>query len=286
VTKMDTKMMGAGLVVLSVLLAGVWVGKGQMEGNQYTLWKILSGLDSAVATLRKGGAESISSVYSLYKDNLPGYSENSALDNNFKQLAQLPSENVKEENIFALRADIVSAAANSGVSVSPIYTYSLFIILAISALVSFIVTLLTKRMVNWELVRHAKSEVSKYMKEHRAAALKRDTKTLNKLEQRKAEINKLQGTMFSQNFKPTIISTVPLLLLWYIIGAMFSGWVVAWLPLRVDLPVFGPLVAFGFGWWWFLTYLGFSQVFRKILIRENVHMASPAAPAPAKVLPK
>jgi uncharacterized membrane protein (DUF106 family) len=189
-----------------------------------------------------------------------------------------------EENLFTLRADVVAAASLLGVSISPIYTYSIFVVLAISALVAFLITLVTKRMVNWELVRNAKAEVSQYMKEHRAASLKRDVKTLHKLEQRKAEINKLQGVMFSQNFKPTIIYTVPLLLLWYVIGAVFSGWVVAWLPFHIDLPIFGPLVTFGFGWWYFITYLGFSQVFRKILIRER-GVPSPPAPPMAPKLP-
>jgi uncharacterized membrane protein (DUF106 family) len=62
---------------------------------------------------------------------------------------------------------------------------------------------------------------------------------------------------------------VPLFVLWIALGQIFKGWVVAWLPfIRIDLPFIGPLVVFGVGWWYFLTYLGFSQILRKVIIGD------------------
>lgn len=285
--KTDKKVLVASLVILGVILAGICVGRSQ-EGKQYDLWRILSGLDSAVVSLRKGGSVGISYLSSTYTSSLSVENIDNTLDNRIIQAFDIISatakENLTEDNIFALRADVVAAASLLGVSVSPVYTFAVFIILAISVLISLLVTFLTKGMVNWDLVRDAKAKVDAFNKEKRDATMKRDTKRLHKLGERQAEINKYQGVMFSQNFKPTIIYSIPLFLLWVILGAVFSGWVVAWTPFRIDLPIVGPLVAFGFGWWYFLTYLGLSQVFRKIFIREKVRVASTAPPASPQVM--
>ncbi|MEW6593097.1 MAG: EMC3/TMCO1 family protein [Candidatus Hadarchaeota archaeon] len=269
---MDQKIMACA-VILGVLVAGLWVGKVQTSGDQYSLWRVLTGLDSAVATIRKGGSASgiVTTASSIYQQTFTPKLENtvnSGLDNSVRTKFSSMSGTPTEDGILSLRAEVVAAASSAGVAVSPVYGLAIFIILAVGALVALLTTLINRRVVNWEFVRDAKAKVGAFMKEYRAAAMKKDVKHLHKLDQRKAEINKLQSQMFSQTFKPTIIYTIPLLFIWFLLGTVYSGWTVALLPFGVDLPVFGPLVAFGFGWWYFITYLGLSSVFRKILIRE------------------
>lgn len=163
---------------------------------------------------------------------------------------------------------MLRAASLIGVYLPPLYAYSLFIILGIAVVVSLLVTLLNKRLVNWDLVKESKSKIAEFQKELREARSKRDMKQLHKIQQRQGEIVKLQGQMFKQTLKPTIIYLIPLMLLWIILLNVYSGWVVAWLPFSIDLPFFGRLVAFGVGWWYFISYLGFSQIFRKVLIGD------------------
>jgi uncharacterized membrane protein (DUF106 family) len=74
--------------------------------------------------------------------------------------------------------------------------------------------------------------------------------------------------MISQSFKPMIILIIPLLFVYFVLFSVYSGWVVAWLPFSIDLPFFGRLVAFGVGWWYVLPSMGFSQILRKIMIRD------------------
>jgi uncharacterized membrane protein (DUF106 family) len=143
------------------------------------------------------------------------------------------------------------------------------VILAVAIAVAYLVTLLTKRMVNWALVKENKQKVDEYYKEYREATRSRDMKAMHKIKQRQSEIMKLQNQNMMQTLKPTIVYFVPLIILWVTLTGYFSGWVVAWMPfIRIDLPFLGPLVTFGVGWWYFLTYLGFSQIFRKMIIGD------------------
>ncbi|MDI6883653.1 MAG: EMC3/TMCO1 family protein [Hadesarchaea archaeon] len=262
------------MAALTVPILSVGTVQAQGENDQAALKDLLGKLDSAISSLRRGdsggASTAVSNASTIYKSNFSPRVEN--IDNQldtkiaqaFSSLAQTPVE----ENIFVLRVDVSRAANLIGVSLSPIYTYSMFIILGVGVVMSLLITLVNKRVVNWDLVRENKAKIAEFQKELRDARSKRDMKQLHKIQQRQGEIAKLQGQVLSQTFKPAIFYFIPLILIWNLLGAVYSGWVVAWLPFTIDLPVFGRLVAFGIGWWYFLTYLGFSQIFRKILIRE------------------
>lgn len=244
----------------------------QAGDDQPDLALLVNKLDTSISSLRKGDDSGalLSEASTLYSENFAPLVENRDNELNTRINGAFDSlkDNPVEENIFLLRADVLRAASLIGVSLPPLYAYSLFIILGVGVAVSLLVTLLNKRMVNWDMVRRNKAEIAKFQKEYREASSKKDMKQLHKLQQRQSEIMKLQGQMFTQTLKPTIIYIVPLLLLWMVLTNIYSGWVVAWLPFGIDLPILGRLVAFGVGWWYFITYLGSSQIFRKILIRD------------------
>lgn len=271
-------VIGAGLV------------QAQGEDSQTALKKMLNDLDTSITCLRRRDIDDakglISGARSNYDENFSVENDRPDLHNEITQAfdslseslnewasyPQISNENLQqsEEDVFVLRAKVSQAASLKGVSLSSLYTYSMFIILGITAVASLIITLLTKRLVNWDQVRENKAKMSEYLKELRAAQSKRDMKQIHKLQQRQAEIRRLQSQVFGATLKPTIIYIIPMILLFYTLTGMYSGWVVAWSPFNIGIPILAPegLVAFGVGWWYILTYMGFSQIFRKILIRD------------------
>jgi uncharacterized membrane protein (DUF106 family) len=252
---------------LSVSIFGTGSVHAQGENAQANVTTLVRTLDTSISSLRKGdenGAKTLIGQAENYYENYLIPSGEIPFDNKIKTaFTSLLKENAVEENIFALRADILQIA-----SLPPLYAYSLFIILGIAVMVSLLATLLNKRMVNWDLVRKNKAEIAKYQKELREAMSKRDAKEVHKLQQRRGEISKLQGEMLTQTLKPTIVYIIPMMAIYLLLFNFYSGWVVAWLPFSIDMPFLGRLVAFGVGLWYFITSFGFSQIFRKIMIRD------------------
>ncbi len=271
---MQKKMMVLLIVAaLSLSVLGAGSVQAQGENDQANLATLVNKLDTSITSLRKGDtgpSTLISDASTIYQSSFSPRLENidNSLNTKINQAFTSLAQNPVEENIFALRADVLRAASLIGISLPPLYAYSLFILLGVGVVVSLFVTLLNKRLVNWDFVRENKAKISEFQKELREARSKKDMKQMHKLQQRQSEIMKLQGKMFKQTMKPTIIYIIPLLLVWTILLNVYSGWVVAWLPFSIDLPIFGRLVAFGVGWWYFITYLGISQIFRKIMIRD------------------
>ncbi|MGQ9788875.1 MAG: EMC3/TMCO1 family protein [Candidatus Hadarchaeaceae archaeon] len=267
------------LVVLALMLLFALMLQGlaqaQGAGDSDDLFRIINNLDTSAATLRRGDSASAKSLINqTLEDYLTSFSSSVAgvdisLDEQIKGKFATASQTPTEAEILSLRSDISRAASMVGVRLSPVFEYSLFIILGISITVSLFVNIITKKMVNWELVKQNKEKISAFQKEYREAMKKRDTKLVHKLQLQQPEINKLMMQNTSQTLKPSIIYMIPLFILWIALNGYYKGWVVAWLPfVRIDLPFIGPLVVFGVGWWYFVTYLGFSQIFRKIMIGD------------------
>ncbi len=253
------------------------VGAEEAENEQMTYKELLQTVDSSIISLRQGGSASgaLSQAKTLYH-NFVGPHENTInnstelieIDNRITQAFNSLQQSAAEENIRALRSDISLMASELGVGLSSIYEYALFVVLGIGIFVSLLVTLITRRVVNWERMRQIKAEVSAFQKELREAQSKRDMKSVHKLQQDQKRIMSLQGQMMKENFKPTLFYIVPYFIFWFILMGIYGGWVVAWLPFRLDLPFFGTWVSCGFLSWYILTYFGSSQIWRKLLIRD------------------
>jgi len=270
-----------GVLLLVGLLAFALVGSvGAQSATSEDLEAIVKSLDSAVVNLRKGAGVStpLNNARTVYENKFS--SEVASKDNqlnsqilsSFTSVSQSPSE----ENIFELKSNVVKAAGLLGISVSPLYSYSIFIIAGITFILSLLITLFNKRVVNWEMVNRYKAEISQFMKEYREVLRRQDRKRIHKLEPRMKEIQKMQGVVMSQTMKPTLYYFIPLIILWYTLAGIFKGWVVAWLPFSINLPIYGQWVACGFGWWYLLTFFAFSTILRGILIPEG----RPITPTP------
>ncbi len=270
------------IAVLLLASFGAVVGAEGTADEQETYKKLLQSIDGSIGGLRRGGdpSDSLSSARGLYDNLIVGRYENEDFDNN-QELIDLDNQidntfatlislgkDAQKENIRALRSDISLMTSELGIALSPIYEYALFIILGVGVFVALLITLINRRVVNWELIRDIKAKVSAFQKELRDAQSKHDMKRIHKLQQDQKQILSLQGKMMKENFKPMLFYIVPYFIFWFILSGMYSGWVVAWLPFRLDLPFFGSWVSCGFLSWYLITYFGFSQIWRKLLIRD------------------
>ena len=264
--------------LIAVLLLASFVTIVGAEGagdGQETYKKLLQTIDSSIVSLRQGGSASgsLGQAQTLYNnlvenENFDDRPELMETDNRITQAFSSLQQSATEENIRDLRSDISLMAGELGIGIPFIFEHALFVILAIGIFVALLITLITRRVVNWDRLRNIKAEVSAFQRELRDARSKQDMKRLYKLQQDQKRIMALQGQMMKENFKPMLFYIVPYFIFWFILSSIFSGWVVAWLPFRLDLPFFGTWASCGFLSWYLLTYFGFSQVWRKMLIRE------------------
>lgn len=254
------------------------VGAEEAEDEHGTYKVLLQTVDSSIISLRQGGSASgsLSQARTLYNslvgpyenDNFGGSPKLIEINNRITQAFNSLQQSATEENIRVLRSDISLMASELGIGLSSIYEYALFVVLGIGIFVSLLITLVTRRVVNWERMREIKAEVSAFQKELREAQRKQDMKSVHNLQQDQKRIMALQGQMMKENFKPTLFYIVPYFIFWFILMGIYGGWVVAWLPFRLDLPFFGTWVSCGFLSWYLLTYFGSSQLWRKLLIRD------------------
>lgn len=253
------------------------VGAEEAEDEHETYKVLLQTVDSSIISLRQGGSASGSlsqartrynSLVDPYENEINNSTELIEIDNRITQAFNSLQQSATEENIRVLRSDISLMANELGIGLSSIYEYALFVVLGIGIFVSLLITLITRRVVNWERMREIKAEVSAFQKELREAQRKRDMKSVHSLQQDQKRIMALQGQMMKENFKPTLFYIVPYFIFWFILMGIYGGWVVAWLPFRLDLPFFGTWVSCGFLSWYLLTYFGSSQIWRKLLIRD------------------
>jgi len=266
-------------VVAFVLVAGLaTLVKAQSEDRQNAFKQALYKLDMSIDSLRKADNSGVTSNLSNALAEYNKFSENvdNALDNridnaldsrikaNFSSLSQTPVE----EDIRALRADVSLAASKLGISLSFVFNHSVLFILFISIVFAFVVTLISKRVVNWEDVKQKKKRVSEWQKALMDAQRKKDMKAVHKLQQEQKEMMALQGQVMMASFKPAIFYMVPYFILWMALSGFYSSWVVAWLPFNLPLPIIGTTVSLGFLGWYLLTYFGFSSIWRRLLIGD------------------
>jgi len=264
------------IIVLATLfsasLAGV-MAQQVMGVNQDNVRNVLQKIDSSIITLRKEGTDAAKASLQSAQGEIQKISSSvenvdNVLKNKIETDYNSALSSADEDSIRALRADVSLAASKLGASISVIYEHAIFFILAIAVVFSLIITLITKRVVDWPKVKQIKKEVDDWRKSLLEAQRKKDMKRLYKLQQDQKRIMGLQGQVMMASLKPAIFYIVPYFLLWTWLGGMYSGWVVAWLPFSLPLPIVGTMVSFGFLPWFLLSYFGFSSIWRKLLIGD------------------
>lgn len=264
-----------GVLVACLLLAGlvemVWA---QSKSDPEILKGLLLDLDSSMHNLRKGerlaASQRISRAQRAYSD----LTENRItptlvdLDNSINQSFEEMSRNPSESGVRELRSNVLLMAGKLGVSIPFVFEHAMFVVLGISALVSLVITLLSKRMVDWEKIRQIKAEVESWRKQMLEAQRRRDMKRLFKLKQDQRRIMALQSQMMTSSFKPMVLYLIAFFIFFYAVRGFYGNWVMVWLPFTLSLPIYGTLVSLGAFGWFIICYWGSSSVWRKLLIRD------------------
>ncbi len=110
-------------------------------------------------------------------------------------------------------------------------------ILGISLVLAVITSLVNKRLLDIPRLRKITAEVQAWSSEYFKAQRSKDTKALEKLNKKKAYVDKMRGEMMSQQFRPTLFFAVPLLVLFYVLNTFYGTRMVALLPF-VPVPPF------------------------------------------------
>lgn len=131
----------------------------------------------------------------------------------------------------------------------------LCMLVAGTSALSLFSTMVQKKMIDLDLVRTLKADMKKLQKE--AKECKNDVDKLSKLTSKQLELSK---ELMSQQMKPTLVSSLPILLAFFIFGKYFS-------EVAIALPVTLPFIGAQIGWigTYILVMLVTSLLFRKAM---------------------
>jgi len=202
-------------VVAFVLVAGLatLVKAQSAQDDQAALKQALYNLDMSIDSLRKGDNDGsknyLSNARTIYLDNLNlgGRIENvdNALNNDIKTNFNWLSQTPVEDNIRALRANVLLAASEVGISLSFIFNHSILFILLISIIFAFVVTLISKRVMFWTEKKRMQKRVSDWEEALTDAQRRNDMEMVHKLQREQKEIIELKEKINMASSKPEII---------------------------------------------------------------------------------
>lgn len=107
---------------------------------------------------------------------------------------------------------------------------STFFIIAISVTVSLATTLLNRRFIDKEKFAIWQREINRWNAEKKRAMKTKDKKLLAKVKKQEARMLQLQSKMSSQQLKTSMITFIPMLIMWQILAGFYGNVAVAHLP--------------------------------------------------------
>lgn len=121
--------------------------------------------------------------------------------------------------------------------------YSTFFTLALASAVSLATTLLNRKFINKEQVTAWQHEINKWNSDKNLAKKTGDKKLLAKVKKQEPRILQLQSKMFSAQMKTSLVTFIPLIIIWQVLIGFFTDTAVARLPgffgePPLDLPFF------------------------------------------------
>ncbi len=267
-------------IVALVLCAGlitVAIAQGVSDGERVR--NMLSNVDRSIGAVRRddfvGARVALSGARTLYENIQPSVENvdnelNQRITQSFELLIDnrmLENEEIpkgeKEDQLRSLRTDLRAAASAVGIHLPFYLQYAMFIILAASVFLSLVIVALIRRSVDWQGMKQLRAELSTLGKEMREAYRKRDVKSIHKLQPR---YRQLTGKMTGFTLRQMVVTMPPYFFMWWLLGRVYAGWVVAWLPFGVDLPFVGFWTSCGFLSWLIITYFGSSMIMRRLFL--------------------
>ncbi|TFF89268.1 MAG: DUF106 domain-containing protein [Promethearchaeota archaeon] len=149
-------------------------------------------------------------------------------------------------------------------------------ILALSMGIVTGTSLFARFMMDLPRLKRYQGEIDKHKKMEKKAEETRDRKLMVKVKRKQKYIEKIQRKMMWQRFKPTLITMVPFMVMFFVLNWLFSGVFVAVFPFNAwEVPLIGTLISGrpfsprGFGLYFFGFYLtssfGFSFIIQKVM---------------------
>lgn len=255
---------------------GTVFAQSDSEASKENYKNLLNTTDGIIRSLRFGKDESAENRLSVLEDNYYSVFPDAGPEFGNKINSLENKSDLKIENIKALRSMVVETGRSNGLSLPFIYKYAVLVILGVSFGLSFTANMISRVFVDWEKVNRVKREQSELKDELNEARKESNTKKVHKLQSKQQEfMQEHMGTLFSP-MKTIIIIIIPFIIVFSLMRGAYGGWVVAWLPFNlpwphIGLPLLnrffsGTIASLGFFGWYILSYFGFSQFWRKILI--------------------
>ncbi len=183
-----------------------------------------------------------------------------------EQLYNLARNSTSENRIKDLRSKVTRMLGELDMGLPVGFAYPSLIILGIFLSLSFLVTVLCKKTVNWEALDEANQTLDDWRKKLMEAKRKKGGKGETKIEKEEEKARSDHEKIWSENFKQGITYLFPFLLVLAWLSIAYGGLDVAWVPIDSLYSVEFVGTTFGCIMWSFLTYFGFSYIWRYILI--------------------
>ncbi len=256
------------MLVTILAYASIW---GQPSGRSKTTKETLYKIDCAIWCLRHGDDQSASSLLRSAKDlfdklDVENFDENlaSLLRERFDNVSAAPSEG----NCHALRRSVQKATEQVGAPLPAVFAHSPPLVLLISFLSNFIYVWILKSTVDWNRIKQIKRELSEWSRRLKEARRRKDFKEIHKLTQEwSTRLAPLHGELFSSQLRSFLFLPV-FAALYFVLASVYSGWIIAWLPFGISLPLWGYWTSCGVLSWLLFTSAATTAFWRKLLIGD------------------
>lgn len=148
---------------------------------------------------------------------------------------------------------------------APCIPQSTLIIIGAAIALALLTNSANRFLVDYKMVANSRKEYMAWTKAVNKARKERDDKTLDKLMKKQSAMVKMSSRASLEQMKTTLITFVPLLLLYYSLASVFGGTIVAYSPVAVPLAtiettgVFSSGIAvFSLVYWYFLSSFAIS----------------------------
>ena len=259
-----------GLTFLSVN------GKVNQSDRTERYRSVVKEIDGAMETVRTGGdpSETVSTINSKYMsltsgENFSNRPDLESLDNDITKTmigVVTHKENTELSTLRSLESDVETMAGHLGAGLPIVYKYPALIILVLAVSLAFLGSVLSRKYVDWDELKETQETMEEWKKKIREAKRKKGKKKKRKLDLKNENLIKKREKGWEISFKQTSFYLGPFLLLLALFGFVYGDWTVLWLPFTISqvLEVVGPSVGY-FGWT-LITFFGFAQIFREVIL--------------------
>lgn len=169
----------------------------------------------------------------------------------------------------------LDSVLNPLIALDPNPSSPLLTIMIIAAFIAFFIVLLQKLLIDYDKMEEMQNEMKELQTELREAQKAGDPKALAKVQKKQMEFMPKQKELMTMQFKPTLITMIPILLIYYgmvgtpaisniVITISQSQFYLLLMPIwNIFWHQTNPLTINFFGWY-ILCSFAFSFVFRRV----------------------